>query len=402
MSARLLGPEAARDALARRIEADWATAVCVEVQGGPIDFEISLRPNVKSGADVERIGTDTWERWRAAWRRLELPSEVGPDAWIEHSSVSVRRGRQTAPRYLRAPDLASAEAVLTVLGGRLVEVDIARARVVAERMRAAGATLSGSQLKKVVKLSDVDLDVLDRVVRWLADHQDLSKWTARQLPIPQVHTKWLDDHKSLVNTLSGRDLDAELRQRPIAVHLTYVDPTYLAGPNSPRRHDSWTTGDSHSIRYVPQTVLVVENRDCRISFPDVEGTVVVEGGGAAATALVAEIPWVREAERVVYWGDMDADGYAILARFRAALPKVSSILMDLHTMDRHKEQGVSEDKDGNPLKPSGRNLVELTDDERGAYAMVATAGEASFRRIEQEKLPPEEAVAALMSCRPSE
>ena len=397
MSARLLGPEDAREALARRIDASWAKAICAEAQGEPYAFDISLRVNVKSGADVERIGTAVWEQWRAMWRRIELPSEAGSGAWIESSSESVRRGTQVAPRYLRAPDLASAEGALAVLGGGSVGGDIARARVVATRMRAAGVALTTSHLKKLVSLSDTDLDALARVVRWLADHQDLSRWTARQLPIPRVHTKWLDDHKTLVNLLTGRDLDAELCQRPTVVHLSYVDPDYLAQPDSPRRHDSWTAGDSHAIAYSPHTVLVVDNRDCRISFPEVSGTVVVEGNGAAATALIAGIPWVRDAERVIYWGDMDADGYAILDRFRAALPKVTSILMDVVAMDRHAEHGVNEDRDGKPLKPSGRALDGLTAGERAAYSMIATSGEADFRRIEQEKLPREEAIAALIS-----
>lgn len=381
--------------LVGRIEAIWATAVCAEAAGAPRALTISLRPNVTSGAEVLRIGTETWERWRAAWRRVGLPSEPGVSAWIEHSSVSIGGVPQSAPRYLRAPDLDSAESAVAALGGGRLVADIARARVVVDQMRSAGVSLSEGQLKKLVKLSDVDLDLLARAVRWLADHQDLSQWTARQLPIPQVHTKWLDDHKTLVNSLTGRDLDAELRHRPIAVHLTYVDPAYLAGSDNPRRHDSWTAGDSHSLPYRPHTVVVVENRDSRIFFPEVEGTVVVEGVGAAATALVAEIPWVRDATRIVYWGDMDVDGYAILARFRAALPQVSSILMDRYTMERYQELGVSVDRDGSLLRPSGRNPVGLTEDERAAYAMVATAGAATFRRIEQEKLPPEESVAAL-------
>lgn len=92
---------------------------------------------------------------------------------------------------------------------------------------------------------------------------------------------------------------------------------------------------------------------------------------------------------------MDADGYAILDQFRAALPKTTSIFMDVLTMNRYDDQGVSEDKDGVPLKPSHRKLGELTEEERAAYDMVATAGPARFRRIEQEKLPIQEVAAVL-------
>lgn len=145
-------------------------------------------------------------------------------------------------------------------------------------------------------------------------------------------------------------------------------------------------------------MVVVENRDCRVFFPPFEGAVIVEGSGSAATALVAEIPWVRGADRVVYWGDMDAEGYAILDRFRAALPtQVDSILMDSVTMTRYADLGVSTDKDGRPLGPCAARLPELSDGEAAAYAMIATSGRTDFRRIEQEKLPIEEAVFALSS-----
>jgi len=397
VSARLVRPVDAGAKLARQVKDKWAAAVCAETRGEEFPFQVSLRPNVTSGAIVERELMDSWGEWRAEWRRLGMPTEAGAGPWVNSPELSVRQQRIAAPMSLHAPDLASAEAALAVLGGGPVAVDVEAAREIAQSMRAAGVLLTPGTLKKVVDLHQTDREALRRVLGFLAEHPDVSHWSARQLPIPRVHTKWLDKFMVLVSSLTGRDLDSELRKRPTVVHLTYVDPTYLARPDNPRKHDSWTAGDSHELAYQPRTVVVVENRDCRVFFPQLDGAIVVEGGGAAATALVAEIPWVRDAERVVYWGDMDTDGYAILARFRAALPKASSILMDLYTMNRHAEQGVSEDKDRNLLKPSDHTLNGLTEDERAAYDMVATAGPAEFRRIEQEKLPIEEAAELVRS-----
>ncbi|MEU5994650.1 Wadjet anti-phage system protein JetD domain-containing protein [Spirillospora sp. NPDC047418] len=138
--------------------------------------------------------------------------------------------------------------------------------------------------------------------------------------------------------------------------MTYVDPAHAASGR--RRHDAWTTGDTHDIGYRPRIVLVVENRASRLWFPSVRDTIVVEGGGKAAAALLANVPWLRAAERIVYWGDIDADGYAILDRFRAALaepapdgapPKpVTSILMDVADLHRYAQHGVNHDKAGRP------------------------------------------------------
>lgn len=396
MIPQLVSPAEAGARLAAQVRRRWADAVCAETRGEPYPFKVPLSPNVTSGAIVERHLLDLWGDWRAEWRRLELPTSEGSGIWVAASRLSISGGEPVdVPKVLHAPDLPSAVAALSLLGGELSRTDFARDRYIAQHLHSRNGGLTAGTLKRVAALSESDLDALLLVLDWLADHPDLSGWSARQLPIPRVHTKWLEMHLPLVRELTGRDLESELRKRPTAVHLTYVDPVYLA--EGCRRHDSWTAGDEHELAYPAHTVVVVENRDCRIFFPPIEGTVVVEGGGAAATALVADIPWVRAAEQVVYWGDMDADGFAILDRFRAMLPRVSSIFMDILTMNRHEEQGVSEDKDGNPLKPCDRKLPELTEDERAAYEMVATAGPAKFRRIEQEKLPIEEAAARLRS-----
>ncbi|MGH3349247.1 MAG: Wadjet anti-phage system protein JetD domain-containing protein [Nocardioides sp.] len=393
MSGQLLSPGEAGVKVAGWITRNWANAVCAEVVGETCQLSLSLRRNLDSGEAVRRHGIEEWGPWRLEWRRLELATEPGEGAWVESRPITVAGQKVDAARFLHVPDLASAEAACAALGGERSMVDLGRARDIARRLHSAGVTLTAGNLKKVTAFSETDLEALLRVLGWLADHPDVSRWSARQLPIPGVHTKWLDKQRTLVRSLTGRDLDSELRERPTAVHLTYVDPVHLA--RGRRRHDAWTKGDEHDIAYPPETVLVVENRDCRVFFPEMEGTVIVEGSGSAATALVAEIPWVRDAERVVYWGDMDADGYAILDRFRAALPKVRSILMDYVSMNRYEDQGVSEDKDGNPIRPCPTRLSGLEDAERDAYDRIATSGHADFRRIEQEKLPIEDAVAAL-------
>ena len=192
-----------------------------------------------------------------------------------------------------------------------------RARSIASRLHAVGAALTPATLRAAYGLPDVDVEVLLRRVPWLHQHGDIGAWTLRQLPVPGMHTKWLETHGALVRDIAGRDVRAEVRPRLTVTHLTYVDPHYLASGR--RRHDAWTTGDAHDIAYRPRVVLVVENRDPRLWFPPVTDTVVVEGGGKAAAALLADVPWIRGAERIAYWGDMDADGYAILDGFRAAL-----------------------------------------------------------------------------------
>jgi hypothetical protein len=190
---------------------------------------------------------------------------------------------------------------------------------------------------------------------------------------------------------------AETRPRPAVVHLTYVDPDYLTAGQ--RRHDAWTAGDTHEPAYLPRRVLIVENRDCRLWFPGSAGTIVVEGGGRAASASLRDVSWLRSAELVAYWGDMDADGFAILDHLRGELAplgvELHSILMDETARTRYSHLAVNRDKRGTPIGSSSARLRHLTATEASCYASIATAGPADSRRIEQERIPHADALAAL-------
>lgn len=43
---------------------------------------------------------------------------------------------------------------------------------------------------------------------------------------------------------------------------------------------------------------------------------------------------------VVYWGDLDSDGFAILHRLPTHLPEVASVLMDVETLIDHRDLWV--------------------------------------------------------------
>lgn len=390
MTGRLVYPADALAALRDKARKRWADAVCAEHGiGEPVTFSVSLRPGVGSSAAVERIGFDVWHEWTAAWRAFAGAAPEG--VRVEHRPVTIQRVAGSSPATLVAADLDHA-----LDPAAPVALDTARARDLAASLSDAGANLRPALLRAAYDLAPADAEMLHGVIVWLSENPDASSWTARQLPVPGLHSKWLEKHGGLLRQATGRDVRAEVRERPAVVHLTYVCPTY-ASTSGGRRHDAWTTGDGHEPAYVPRTVLVVENRDSRLWFPEVERTVVVEGGGKAAASLLSDVAWVREAEHLVYWGDMDADGYAILDRFRSVLGRpsasgrparaVPSILMDDTDLDAYARHGVLTDKNGMPLKPSSVRLGHLTPDETAAYDAITTAGEVPFRRIEQELIP---------------
>ncbi|RFU41216.1 hypothetical protein DZF91_13120 [Actinomadura logoneensis] len=399
MTPRLVSPAEAVESLRGKVHQKWADAVCAALGvGGPVTFSVPLRPGVSTGSAVARIGYRAWHEWHMRWREFAARHPV--DALVVRKPLSVQGLTDDYPATLVA-DLDEAVALLSAAGSS--PPDIARARTLASSLQAAGGVLTPANVRAVHQLGADDAEVLLNAVAWLRQHPDASAWTARQLPVPGMHTKWLDTHGTLLRDVADRDVRQEVRQRPAVLHLTYVDPGHIASGR--RRHDAWTTGDTHDIAYRPRIVLVVENRDSRLWFPPVRDTIVVEGGGHAAAALLANVPWIRAADHIVYWGDIDADGYAILDRFRAALaepapdgapPKpVTSILMDATDLHRYGHHGVNHDKAGRLIKPSSARLTQLTEAEATAYDTIATEGPTRFRRIEQEAIPLADAATRL-------
>lgn len=397
MTGRLIDPDSAVASVAARLHATWAERVLRSLASEPESpITVRVRPGVSSSADVERIGFASWNEWRERWRNTGIRRANGVD--IVSSDLRVRGVPVAAPIELRAATLASALDLLRRAPSADSELiaTITRARDLAVLLRDAGATMQATTLRRVTRLSDLDVDMLISALLWLQVHPDLGAWTDRQLPIPTLHTKWLARHHRLVTALAGRDVVAEVRPRPAVIHYTYVDPRYLTSGR--RRHDAWTTGDAASPAYQPRVVVVVENRDCRLYFPPVPDTIVVEGEGSAARTL-ATVDWLVHADHIVYWGDMDADGFAILHQFRAELrlhgATVTSILMTEQARAQYESLGVNHDKHGKPLTSTRRRLGELTPDEAECYANLATSGAVTVRRIEQERIPMADARTAL-------
>ena len=134
----------------------------------------------------------------------------------------------------------------------------------------------------------------------------------------------------------------------------------------------------------PEIVLVFENLETVLAMPPTPGAVVVHGSGYAVGRL-AEIPWIRTG-RIVYWGDLDSDGFAILHALRNGCSNVTSALMDEETLLGHQDLWVSEPK------PATGTYPTLTASESKALARIRSEGNV---RLEQERIPWAVALAAL-------
>lgn len=129
-----------------------------------------------------------------------------------------------------------------------------------------------------------------------------------------------------------------------------------------------------------ERVFVTENEVNALAFPPVRAAMVVFGGGYAIERL-AGIDWLRGRE-VLYWGDIDTHGFAILDRLRATMPHVRSLLMDAATMLAHRHVWGSEESDKRFLG----DLARLTETELRLFHAVRDDLYQTHVRLEQERI----------------
>jgi hypothetical protein len=108
------------------------------------------------------------------------------------------------------------------------------------------------------------------------------------------------------------------------------------------------------------------------------GGVVIWGKGFEVDR-VGRMPWLVDAE-IVYWGDLDTHGFAILDRLRAWLPQTRSVLMDRETLLAHRARWVVEER------PATSALPRLRSEERDLYADLVSDRFGDRVRLEQERI----------------
>jgi hypothetical protein len=333
----------------------------------------------------------------AGWRNTYQPLAQEWRDWTRANPVLLRVSEkrvyttiQDIPAYL---EVATIDAAAEVVGGDWSGLlNRARDRLRTVREVFPGAIDMVGVLRAVVRYTDADFELLIAVARWF-NSNTAAGYTPRQVPIPGVHAKWLNTHQPEILALCGLGSLGLLPKHPARIHFTYLDPAYRA--TGKRVHDSATVGDGYSLPYVPSVVVISENKDTAIHFPPIPGGIAVEGGGSGGKTAAA-FSWITDASQLYYWGDIDAHGYEILNGWRADGVPVTSVLMDMATYSDYELYGADTDKHGSPLTPSNpRDLADLTAEERAVYDRLVSQNHRGHRRIEQERIPLQVAVAAI-------
>ena len=213
-------------------------------------------------------------------------------------------------------------------------------------------------------------------------------WYARELPIP-VHTKFLERNEGILRLV----LDELLPETAIDFAATTFSARFGLRQPEPlfrlrlldgalRGRLGWPSDDLAlplsalaGLDLSAHPLFIVENQLTFLTFPAVPNGIALWGQGDMAARLAA-VAWLGRGP-LWYWGDLDAQGFEILAGLRAHFPHIQSLMMDEATLSQFSDLVLA----GVPSKKA--QLVGLHETESAAYGQL----HGRHQRLEQEHLP---------------
>lgn len=211
----------------------------------------------------------------------------------------------------------------------------------------------------------------------------------RELPI-NVHTKFIERNQSVIKDLldiliSDYNNKGE-KQFEKRFNLKYAEPQvrfkildkevsqkYFSGIDDV----SIPVSQFEALDLPVEKVIVFENKTTfytALTLPKMDKAIALFGSGFSVSNL-KNVYWFKD-KALLYWGDIDAQGFEILSQFRCYFPQTKSILMNKITFEN-----FFENDSGTPTNISVQ--LNLTDEEQQLYDILKT----NNWRLEQEKIP---------------
>ena len=231
------------------------------------------------------------------------------------------------------------------------------------------------------------------ILQWFCAHPRPGLYL-RQLDIPGLDTKFIEARKALLaelldvvlpeasvqrDAIGARQFEQRygLLGKPPMVRFRLLDPALFVGG----LHDITVPLAQFMVLAPPAArVYVTENEINMLAFPQQSGAIVIFGGGYAIDRL-RDVAWLH-ARELIYWGDIDTHGFAILDRLRAYMPHTRSIMMDAATLHAHRALWGTEPAD----KHYGSELTRLNADEQALFCALRDNVHGQHIRMEQERI----------------
>jgi hypothetical protein len=347
--------------------------------GGQWPLSMSLGVPTENDVASDAPGVRKWVDAWAAW------SGTGKVSWV--SRQWARMGMQQLPASVELP--TPAEVASAVGQGRRWAVAEQRYDRLTERWpQLAGQSVVGRYFGVLADYPDQDFSRLMGMLDWLEQNPS-SGLAPRQLPVVGLDTKWLEKRTGLITDLLrgivGNNAPGDfysicgLRRPGARIRLRILCPRLRQLVGGLRDIEAPIL-ELAQLSISPQRILVVENLETGLALPDMDGVIAFMRLGNAVSVL-AELPWLQRCG-VIYWGDIDTHGYAILNRARTLFPDLVSILMDRETLLAYRDLCGQED-----VQCPESALPLLTEEEGAIFHGLKDGAWGHQLRLEQERIP---------------
>jgi hypothetical protein len=344
----------------------WGTLLVAYASGQecpPLNFPLRGPGPAEIG---ERFGEV--QKWAGEW---EQAAARGP-LRVEYKKVGGRHiGVNLIPGRARVDGYEQAWALLGAAG------EIRRMAGLIEQTRAPCPRLVPWLTSHPVRALSLAADwpQLLATVAWIDQRQTPGMYL-RQVDVPGVDTKFIERHKGVLTDLldqqlnSGRidpetrDFEARFRFRRKPAYVRFRCSARYSGAHDTGFTELTVRADELTAPLPGITrAYIVENEITYLAFPLAPDAIVILGGGYAVPVLES-LAWLPAMD-VIYWGDIDTHGFAILNRLRHHVPQARSI---------------------REPTPTAAALDLLNPGEQSLYGALVTAEFAPAVRLEQERI----------------
>lgn len=384
-----------------------STTSSVEISTWPLRYSLT-------GLNEEAVLTNMANvtGWVQDWHQYErhLPEGVTVH-WLTRQWF--RLGEQTLPVAVTV-ESADALAQWTGFSKRWKRACVRRDRFIEQFEITRYSSLWSRHSDVLADWAEENIERLQALLRWLLKNPSSGLYL-RQLPVPKIDTKWIEARKAIV-----RDFTLAANGRLITgATQDFHEVCGLRKPASklrlrilcPKLRESFgglcdieaPVAEIARMRISIRAAFIVENLETGLALPDLEGVVAFMRLGHAISEL-ARIPWLGPDHlghgiqqgclpRLLYWGDLDTHGFAILSRARGIFARVHSVFMDETTFMQGEALWVTE------LTPfRTQELKHLTPAEWALYVGLRDNRWGSNLRLEQERLPWPKCLQALQEA----
>lgn len=216
----------------------------------------------------------------------------------------------------------------------------------------------------------------------------------RELPI-ELHTKFIEENKAIIRSLLDFLIEGHINknenQFERRFNLKCDEPLIrlrILDEELAKKYFSGLTDLS-----IPQTdfnilcvgckrVFILENKTNFsnifnfLTLPLLKNSIAIFGKGFQLN-LLKEAKWLKD-KQIIYWGDIDTQGFQILSQLRSYFPDTESLMMDFETFNEFKDFSVT------GTETNINQLPNLTIEENQLFKYLLNLK--GKNRLEQEKI----------------